>query len=70
MSLKIHTRTIDEVAILDLSGRITLGEGSVTIRDAVRRELEKGGRTAQPEANALVAQSGTRRKTPISVLAI
>ena len=43
MSLKIHTRNnVDGITILDLSGRITLGEGSVTIRDAVRDELEGG----------------------------
>jgi anti-sigma B factor antagonist len=43
MSLKIHTRNnVDGITVLDLSGRITLGEGSVTIRDAVRDELEGG----------------------------
>jgi anti-sigma B factor antagonist len=43
MSLKIHTRSnVNGITILDLSGRITLGEGSVTIRDAVRDELEEG----------------------------
>ena len=36
MSMKVSTRQVDGVTILDLSGRITLGEGSVTIRDAVR----------------------------------
>ncbi len=42
MSMKVHTRQVDGVTILDLSGRITLGEGSVTIRDAVRDVLGKG----------------------------
>src|SRR3982074_3668010 len=42
MSMKVHTRQVDGVTILDLSGRITLGEGSVTIRDAVRDVLAKG----------------------------
>ena len=36
MSMKFKTRQVDGVTILDLNGRITLGEGSVTIRDAVR----------------------------------
>src|SRR3978361_2388560 len=36
MSMKISTRQGDGITILDLSGRITLGEGSVTLRDAVR----------------------------------
>ena len=42
MSMKVHTRQVDGVTILDLSGRIPLGEGSVTIRDAVRDVLAKG----------------------------
>jgi anti-sigma B factor antagonist len=33
---------VDGVAVLDLSGRITLGEGSVQIRDAIRELLGKG----------------------------
>jgi anti-sigma B factor antagonist len=35
MSMKVTTRQIDGVTILDLRGRITLGEGSVTLRDGV-----------------------------------
>src|SRR6195952_6099574 len=42
MSLKFTTRQVDGVTILDLSGKITLGEGSVTLRDAVRDVLSKG----------------------------
>ena len=42
MSMKVKTRQVDGVTILDLSGRITLGEGSVTLRDAVRDVLAKG----------------------------
>jgi len=42
MSMKVKTRQVDGVTIMDLSGRITLGEGSVTIRDAVRDVLAKG----------------------------
>src|ERR1700693_679618 len=42
MSMKVQTRQVDDIAILDLSGRITLGEGSVTIRDAVRDVMAKG----------------------------
>jgi anti-sigma B factor antagonist len=44
MSMKVATRQVDGVTILDLSGRITLGEGSVTLRDAVRDALAKGSR--------------------------
>ena len=36
MALTIHSRELDGVTVLDLSGRITLGEGSVQLRDAVK----------------------------------
>ena len=42
MALTIASREVDGVAVLDLSGRITLGEGSVQIRDAIRELLGKG----------------------------
>ena len=42
MSIKVSTRHVDGVTILDLSGRITLGEGSVVLRDAIRDLVTKG----------------------------
>ncbi len=42
MSMKVSTRQVDGVTILDLSGRITLGEGSVTLRDTIRDLLAEG----------------------------
>src|SRR6201996_1111667 len=42
MSIKVSTRQGDGVTILDLSGRITLGEGSVTLRDTIRDLVAKG----------------------------
>jgi len=42
MSMKVQTRQVDGVTILDLSGRITLGEGSVILKDVVRELLSKG----------------------------
>ena len=42
MSMKSSTRQVDGVTIVDLSGRITLGEGSVVLRDTVRDLLSKG----------------------------
>ena len=44
MSMKFKTREVDGVTILDLSGRITLGEGSGTLRDAVRDLVSKGSK--------------------------
>jgi anti-sigma B factor antagonist len=40
--LTIASREVAGVNILDLSGRITLGEGSVQLRDAVRGLIGKG----------------------------
>ncbi|MHB1021106.1 MAG: STAS domain-containing protein [Acidobacteriaceae bacterium] len=45
MSMTVSTRQVDGVTILDLSGRITLGEGSVQLRDTVRELLAKGSRS-------------------------
>jgi anti-sigma B factor antagonist len=42
VSMKISVRQVDGVTIVDCSGRITLGEGSVTLRDTVREILAKG----------------------------
>jgi anti-sigma B factor antagonist len=42
--MKIKTRQVDGITILDSSGRITLGEGSVQLRDAVRDLLSKGSK--------------------------
>ena len=42
MALTISSREVDGVTVLDLSGRITLGEGSVQLRDAVSGLISKG----------------------------
>ena len=44
MSAVIKTRHLDDVVILDISGRITLGEGTVTLRDALQKLLNRGER--------------------------
>jgi anti-sigma B factor antagonist len=44
MSLKTSTRQVGGVTVMDLSGRITLGEGSVILRDGIRELLGKGER--------------------------
>jgi anti-sigma B factor antagonist len=40
--MKANTRQVDAVTIVDLSGRITLGEGSVVLRDTIRDLASKG----------------------------
>ena len=42
--MKIDTRTIGDVSILDCSGKITLGEGTMATRNAVREVLKNGGK--------------------------
>jgi len=42
--MKSSTRQVNGVTIVDLSGRITLGEGSVLLRDMVRDLVTKGQR--------------------------
>jgi len=44
VALTIASREVDGVTILDLSGRITLGEGSVQVRDAIRDLIGKGSK--------------------------
>src|SRR5262249_30168780 len=40
--MKSSSRQIDGVIVLDLSGRITLGEGSVILRDTIRDLIGRG----------------------------
>ena len=40
--LEIKERQAGDVAVLDMSGKITIGEGSVALRSAIRRLLEEG----------------------------
>lgn len=44
MTMKSSTRQVDGITIVDLSGRITLGEGSVILRDTVRELIGKGNK--------------------------
>ena len=42
--MKIETRTIGDVRVLDCSGKITLGEGTMAVRNAVRDILKDNGK--------------------------
>ncbi len=42
MSVKLNTRQVGDVSVLDVAGRITLGEGSSAMRDALRDMVSKG----------------------------
>jgi len=42
MSLKMRTREVNGIVIIDLSGQLTLGEASAAIRDEVRDQTAQG----------------------------
>jgi anti-sigma B factor antagonist len=42
VSMKATSRQVEGVAVVDMSGRITLGEGSVVLRDTIRDLIGKG----------------------------
>jgi anti-sigma B factor antagonist len=44
MSLKLNTRQVNDVTVIDVSGRITLGEGTSAMREAVRDLIADGHR--------------------------
>jgi anti-sigma B factor antagonist len=42
VSVKLNTRQVGDVTVIDAAGRITLGEGSSTFRDTLRELMGKG----------------------------
>ena len=42
--MKIETRKVGDVTVLDCSGKITLGEGTMAVRNTVREILKNGGK--------------------------
>ncbi|MGD1157289.1 MAG: STAS domain-containing protein [Terriglobia bacterium] len=44
MSMKVTIRQVDSVTVVDVSGRITLGEGCTQLRELVRDQLSKGNK--------------------------
>lgn len=42
MSVKLNTRQIGDVTVIDAAGRITLGEGSTAFREAVKDLVAQG----------------------------
>jgi anti-sigma B factor antagonist len=41
VSVKLSTRQVGDVSVVDVAGRITLGEGSSALRDALRDLINK-----------------------------
>ena len=44
MSVKLTTRQVGDVTVIDAVGRITLGEGATSFRDAIRDLANKGSK--------------------------
>ncbi|MGE5645781.1 MAG: STAS domain-containing protein [Acidobacteriota bacterium] len=44
MSAKLSPRQVGDVTVIDVSGRITLGEGSSNLRDGLRDLVAKGNK--------------------------
>ena len=42
MSLKISTRNVGDIVVIDISGRITAGDGSNIFRQAIRDQVAQG----------------------------
>ncbi len=42
MSVKMNTRQVGDVSVIDAAGRITLGEGASVFRDTIRDLVAKG----------------------------
>jgi len=42
VSVKLNSRQVGEVSVVDVAGRITLGEGSSALRDLLREMVSKG----------------------------
>jgi anti-sigma B factor antagonist len=42
MSFKAAIREVGDVTVIDMDGRITLGEGSALLRDLIHQSLSKG----------------------------
>jgi len=44
MSVLVKLRRLDDIVIIDLSGRITIGEGTLTVRDSLQDLIRAGNR--------------------------
>ena len=44
MSIQVKTRQVGDVSVIDVTGRITLGEGASTLRESIRDLVAKGNK--------------------------
>jgi anti-sigma B factor antagonist len=58
MQLRMSTRTLDGVIVVDCSGRIVFGEESATLRDAIKKVLTQSPRVVLNLAEVSYIDSG------------
>jgi len=58
MQLRMSTRTLDGVTVVDCSGRIVFGEESATLRDTIKRVLAQSPRLVLNLAEVNYIDSG------------
>ena len=61
-TVKIDTRQVNGISVIDISGRITLGEGDVLLRDTIGNLLAKGQKK--------LLRAGARQRSSASAVAV
>ena len=64
--LNINERQAGDVTVLDMSGKITIGEGSVALRSAIRRLID--GVRERPEVREEAARGAVAAAPPGALL--
>ena len=64
--MQIEERVVDDVTILDLKGKITLGEGDEVLKDKINSLVlqDRQPHPAQSRGRAVHRQRGSRRSRP------
>jgi len=57
--LNISERQVGDVTVLDMDGKITIGEGSVALRTAIRRLLEENHQELKEANKIYIPEDGT-----------
>ena len=58
MQLKLSTRTVDDILVVDCAGRIVFGEESAELRETVKKLIAQSGRIVLNLANVSYIDSG------------
>ena len=63
VKMRTETRQVEDVTIVDVSGRITVGEGNVMLREVVRQLVEAGHKEDcdEPPRRGICGQFRSRR---------